>query len=341
MRFLFLTLLLVPIGLASGCTHSLVIDRWQPGEINLVGLNRMAVLNFDGPQGTAVSSALAAKLWEAQFFRLVSLPQQPGQPLQILFAEAQRNGIDAVLQGSVTSYEVRDTTGQSTRLDFVQEQVDDRRRQNRGKGLGIGLEQNLIVNREATVAFHFQLVDVTTGEVRAARSVSRSFSGTSINGDPPLLPPHEVLQQLLDECTTEVVTMLAPHSVLTEVELVEGSWWTEGNSLVQEGIKLAKQNRWDEAEAAWQAALEKNPGNHYAMHNLGIAMERRYFYPQAEDWHNRAYRRSPRVNYAKAIDRVQENRATYMATLQQRDQPHAGEIPQTAQLPQGTGSGHR
>ena len=54
-----------------GCAHTAQLNAWKPAEVDVTGISRLTVMEFTGPEGKAVSSALAAKLWQSEFFTLI------------------------------------------------------------------------------------------------------------------------------------------------------------------------------------------------------------------------------------------------------------------------------
>ena len=103
------------------------------------------------------------------------------------------------------------------------------------------------------------------------------------------------------------------------MELVSSHWFQKGGSLVNDGIKLAKNGQWDRAAAAWQAALKVDPQNHAAMYNLALAHEAKHEFAPAEEYITQAIAVRPNNRYSDALERVRQEKTNYLLAQQQRD----------------------
>lgn len=93
---------------------------WRPAELDVQGIERLAILDFDGPgdSGKIVRASLVANFWDNRYYTLVDqadcqrvrpifLPN--GQPDVAAAVDAARQiGLDAVLTGQVVSYSLDD-----------------------------------------------------------------------------------------------------------------------------------------------------------------------------------------------------------------------------------------
>ena len=310
-----------------GCQHTATVTAWTPADIDVSGLSRLAVLDFQGEQGAAVASSIGSQLWKNDFYTVVDRSElQPvmqasfnghGAQVDEILAPARAAGLDAVILGEVVEYRCEDETFQSTDLELGMSESKGRGMHREGTGLGLSIQETLL--RQGTVSMSFRLVDVHTGEIRAAKQVSHHFEGRIVNGDGHLPPRGEVLQTLSNQCVDEIVTMLAPHECECVCELATSEWHMKARREVSQGVKLAQKGQWAEAEKHWQMALQINPKNDAAMYNLALSAVNRQEFVEAEGFAMQALRLRHRDKYVKGLEKIRDHRAAYEKTEQQRD----------------------
>ena len=101
------------VTVASGCAQTVRFQVWQPAEFDVVGIQRLAVLDFRGPDDTSrqARSELVARLWDSGFFALAdptalnavvqtSATQIDGD-LGAAIETGRRLNVDAILVGEV------------------------------------------------------------------------------------------------------------------------------------------------------------------------------------------------------------------------------------------------
>lgn len=302
------------------------VQTWRPAEIDVTGMERLAVLDFTGENGPAVATAVSSKLWENRFYTVVDRSElQPilltgygGTPrLEDLIEPARKAGVDAVMLGEVVEYRCEDESFQSTDFDFGHAETRGRGFVSQANGFGVSFNQTLV--REGAVTIAFRLVDVETGEVRAARKVSRHYEGRIVNGQGQLPSQGEVLHQLTEECVEEVAQMLAPHPCQSECKLAKSQVWERGSREVSLGVKQAKKGNWQQAEGHWQMALQINPANDAALYNLALAAMNRQSYIEAEEFAMQAVRTEHKDHYVKGLELIRVHRRNFEKTEEQRE----------------------
>jgi len=268
---------------AGGCAPRARLLVLRPAELDLPGVARIAVVDFqgEGESGKIARAALLAQLSENRHFALVDQAElarvQPaafqadGTDESLAVQAARDLGVDAVLAGQVVSYNVDDQVQQDHHIAIGGGGAAKSSGSKAG-GFGIGFDTNTLHQREASVSLAFKLIDARSGEVLAARQASHTFQGRIVNGQGEMPGREKVLNDLLAHCSRDVVAMIAPHYVPVEVVLAR-QYWGNGLSDLRHGNDLAKRGDWTAAEAAWSAALERNPRNHAAHHNLALASE--------------------------------------------------------------------
>lgn len=316
----------------AGCTTPAVrfVVR-QPAEIDVAGINRIAVVGFSGLSGEDITATIADRVLRDGFYTVVDLGSSPpveqasaeesatpGEKAAMLAAARQR-GIDGVIVGEVISYDCSDQVLSNTKLEFGSGVAGGSGGRPPRGDLGIGYEQRESLVREANVTMAFRLIDTTTGEVRAAKRTSRSFRREMVNEQGRMPAQDEMLGHLLNGCIDEFCSAIAPHDVEQTVLLARASPLQRGAWLVSRGIEKAKQDRWDEAELLWRQASESSPANHAALYNVGIAAEARRDYAQAEEHIRRAIALERRRLYEVGLERVQREHAGLVLADQQNE----------------------
>ncbi len=109
----------------SACTKSAIIEITKPAEYNVSDLKRLAVVNFTGPGnvGDIVADKFTNQLWATNYFSVLERKelqkileehalQMSGVVNDSTIVEFGRIlGVDALVVGSVTAYQVEDKKG--------------------------------------------------------------------------------------------------------------------------------------------------------------------------------------------------------------------------------------
>jgi tetratricopeptide (TPR) repeat protein len=228
---------------AVGCAPQARVMVLRPAEVDIAGIHRLAVVDFTGhgETGREARSALAMRLAEKRHYTLVDQGELsrvepaaftgPQLDESRVIQAARHAEVDGLVTGQVVAYDA---------------------------GSGSTL------TNPPTVTLAVKLIDVSTGVVRDARQITRTFKSREV-------PDRQAaLQGLLSDCAEELAARITPHQELVAVELA-GQYWGTGMTNVHRGNVLAREGEWREAAAAWQKALDENPKNHVALHNLAIA----------------------------------------------------------------------
>ena len=247
-------LLFVAIALAAaGCAPQAHVMVLRPAEVDIAGIQRLTIVDFagEGETGREARAALSARLAEKQHFALVDQAElsrvEPAAFTGPQFDEtrvvqaARHAQIDGLITGQVVAYDA---------------------------GAGSTLAN------PPTVTLAVKLIDVASGQVRDARQITRTYKSREV-------PDRQsTLHSLMADCAEDMAARITPHQEVVNVELARQYWGT-GLADVYRGNGLARAGNWPEAAAAWQAALDKDPKNHAALHNLAIAAFAQGDYPQA------------------------------------------------------------
>lgn len=326
MRFGWLSLFAVLL-CAFGCAPRAKLLVLRPAQLDVAGIGRIAVVDFQGQQGVgpAARSVLLAQLAENRHYTLVDQAElariQPAAFSQHTTDEgaaieaARQAGVDAVLTGQVVSYDVDDQVKQDHHVSIAGGGAANTSGDKAG-GFGIGIDTNTLHSRDASVSLAFKLIDARTGQVRDAHQVSHSYEGRVVNGQGDMPGRERILNDLLRQCSRDVVRAIAPHQEQVEVTLAR-KYIGKGVADFRRGNKLAVQGDWAGAEEAWQASLKKNPQNHAAHHNLALACEARGDFAAARRHVSNAIRLYGAAMYHQSRQRIDAERLDHEAALAQ------------------------
>lgn len=312
---------------ASGCASTASVYVWQPAEANISGIRRLAVLDFRGPEnrGQIARSALVAKFAENGFYELVDQGQlgpvlgPNGDPdVNRAIHAARAQGVDGLLVGDVVSYDVADDVQRDQNFEFGGGTTKDGKADVAQMIMGMRVEKNETINREVSVALSFQLIDVQTGKIVAAKQTAHTDVGTMTNGEGYLPGRDRGLTEMMDLCSRDIVHIVAPHQVSYEVDLATASWGKAAKE-IRAGNKYAQENDWPLAAEHWEAALELDPDNHAAMHNLALAHEARMDYAGADRLLSQAIQLKGASLYTTTRSRVESHKQRYLTAMAQHD----------------------
>jgi len=334
-----LTLLIM---LQSGCIRTAVVQFWAPAQLDVSSLDRIMVAGFSGDQGDSLADNLSRQLWASDFYTIVppsesekelkqvshvqpsereKIQQSPEQQkvqqspehqrIQALLGNARAEGVDGVVLGNVVEYRCEDKPVRKSPFRLAGESVSQR-----PAVVAPELRDNTV--RQATVTVEFKLVDVESGEIRADRQVSHHFEAMVERGD-QIPTQTEILEQLARQCVDDIVAMLAPHEVDSEIKLAACEMWTRGRREVRSGMLLAQEGEWDQAEEMFRQALDKEPDNHAALFNLAIVADHRQDYEQAENFAMRALRLQHKSCYTAGLETIRAHRSAADKASRQRD----------------------
>mgnify|MGYP003872526795 FL=1 len=313
--FLFLT------GCA-GATY-VYIDTIKPPEINLPGIERIAVAEFNGPRGSGrqASYKLTEKLIASGKYKVLerekirAILEEQGFALSGAVDEAtavemgKLLGVDALIFGDVTAYNCEDEEGTrmverwvgtgryrtvTRRIPFTNKTFT-RKEEIKEKKL---VEEHYHIRR-ATVTVNFKVVSVKTGELLAVKSLTRSDKKEIVDGKGTLPSREEMLSRLMDAVVDNFIRLIAPVPVKVTRKLETGT------PLLKEGATFAKNGLWDKARDIWEKEKERLPSPE-VYYNLGVAYEAMGNLEMAARMYDKAVSMNPKPEYIRALKEVRE-----------------------------------
>ncbi len=330
MRARNLSLLAFIALLLSGCAPHAKLLVWRPAAEEIQGVHKLVILDLDGdePYGRIARGALEAQFAQNRHYTLVdpavlgpARSVQNGEgttDVSAALAAAKTAGVDAILTGQVVSYKVDDDEQSDTHFSFGESSGQNKKSGASFNAFGIGIDNNHTITREASVSLSVKLIDVQSQQVIAVRQASHHVTAQQVNGEGNLPARERVLTELLTACATDVVSLIAPHYVPADVTLAR-QYYGKGSDNVRRGNELAKQGDWPGAAIAWESAVQDNPANHAALHNLAVAAEARHDFPTAIQSLNKAMASYPATLYHQTQKRLRDEQVLYLAASRQVD----------------------
>ncbi len=271
----------------------------RPAELDIAGLQRIAIPDFQGPAPYAdqargeLSAAIARSrpcdLPPPHVVREMIPATVPyrGQPIDIrlVVEQARHAGFDAVLIGEV----VRETNAGS-QITFGNPWIETR--------------------------IETQLIDVRSGHVRGETKAQRRWRGELSRHENSPNTERKVTEKLVRQCVNEAAGKLATQTVNIDVALAKAGTGDDDEAM-QSGHAAAAEGNWWLAAQHFEKAKNANPTSHAAMYNLGLACEAQYQFAAAKHWHSEALRLHEDANYRAALTRVDASWRDYDLAMRQ------------------------
>ncbi|MBI5069328.1 MAG: hypothetical protein HZB56_13925 [Deltaproteobacteria bacterium] len=278
--------LLVPMLLAGAgaCAPSVKVLRTKPAEINLAGLNQLAIVEVTGSDGHQLGNDLTEAIFKTNRFKLVErsaldkiVREQRMSNASGLFAEGAKVGELLPASGLVAgqaSHRVRDEV--SRKNTTCTTEVNKKKVQ----------VPCVEYTRDASVTYDasLKLLDTRTGRLLATRAFHKIGKDKSwaTDEEPAAIDTGALLIGCRQEVVGEFVRMIAPFQVQEEVVLAVD----DALPTLAAGNGLAKHGEWEAAVEQYGMAVAKagaTPGlepksrgkAHYSL-GLGLVMMGRY-----------------------------------------------------------------
>jgi len=324
MKKLLINLLVASLFLTGCATTKVKFQRLDRAYRDIRGVKRVAVLDFQSyggrpESGRAASDLLISGLLEPGFYEIVErsrineVIQEHKFNLSGMVSDATIRrmgrilGVDAVIFGTVSGYDVETSRGRTLATPGYYDEET---------GIYVPPTYRNYTMKSGSVAVNYRMIDIETGRVIAAKSISRDFSKKRYDGAFFRLPSDDsILNDLLKKVTSQFVNEISPHYVSKKRKLEKG----KGSFHTKQGVRFAKMGMWDKAIREWQKALEKDPKNAWTHNNLGIAYERRGEVAKARREYQKASELNPKEKrYKKNLQDLKkahdEVRGEYLTT---------------------------
>lgn len=269
--------LVVCIITAVGCAPSMQVPVTRPAEINLRGINRIAIGEVSGPCASEISNLLSTKLFESGKFDVLDRANldkiMKEHNLQLSGAVDEKTaaemgkivGAASLVFGNVTlcKYEQKNTVG------------------NPWRDKDGGRHQTHYVTGTAKVRATMKVVGMQTGKMLAVKTISKEAQRqNSADNEFPEAPDGDaIMSEATDATIAAFMKMIAPYTEYVTVK------FAKNDSKVPEmekGVEFAKRGQWNDALDQFKTATKNNPTHKGAWFNLGLAYEYTFMFKEAE-----------------------------------------------------------
>lgn len=293
----------------SSCAPSIRVPILKPAEINLRGINNIAIGNISGNIGPSVADILTSRLFESEKFTVVDR-----QNLDRIMREHQLNLSGAVDQE--TAAKMGELTGAAcliignARMKYrLNRRKGKARKDKEGKW-----HQTHKVEGIAKVISTLKVIGLTTGKILAVKTIKKEASDSDWETDSwPADPDKDsIVSSAVNDMIDAFMKMIAPYTVYIKVKF-EKSDLPESES----AINFAQQGLWKDALEQFKLAKNKAPTEPGLWYNLGIGYEYNYMYRQAIEAFKEANKIEPSSQYIDEIRNVKYLRAERLKLEQQ------------------------
>ena len=294
----------------------------KPPEINIGNVSKIAVAEFEGPDGSGELAAYKLTEYLVQTNRFTVLEREKidnilqEQGLSMTGVIDQNSaveigkllGVDALIFGNVTAYKCEDEEGtRKVKKKVGTGKYKRVKRKNIFTGKEYWAEEEIMKTvlvdehykiRKGVVSVNFKVVDVKTGKLLAVKSLTVNKEYKSVEGRGNIPAREEVLNTLLSQVMEKFAGMIAPIKITVTRKLEKGSEY------VNRGVDFAVNGLWDMAIKSWKEGLKVEPSNPSIYYNLGVAYEKMGDFISAGEMYKKAVELNPKKLYMEALKRV-------------------------------------
>jgi len=297
--------LIVATTFGIGCTTSstLRLPITRPAEINLSGIDRLAIRDFQGA-GAAIdiTEELTQALLETGRFEIIdrSVLRQMMEEHNLASTGVISNesatelgkviGIAALIDGRLAKYDYAEQTSSNNWKDKKGGQHTTFTRIGRG-----------------TVDVNFRVVELETGRLLSSKKISKSRVAQTSADDrrPDAIDQEAVLAAARADVVKQFVKTIAPYQDYVKVRLLADKNIPD----LAAGISMAKIGSWNDAVELFERASTQFPMSSKAHYNLGVACMHSKQFVRAESALKNAYRLEGKSLYADEIRNLERLRA--------------------------------
>jgi len=320
-----IAVMLMMCGLQIGCAQKALFERLVPAAIDIEGIERIAVADFDGLEqsGRIIAAKVSEGIVDAGHYKLFEREKLSRILEEREFSDSEAVdsatasklklvGVDALIFGVVAAYSIDEQTGISkieTKIGTGKYRTIEKEGKN-GKVEKVQeeIKKTVLVDRgyiirEGTIGVTFRMANIKTGEIVAVETETANFSKQTWQDEAGKLPTKDAI---LDELSSEVVKRfldkIQPRYVKREVEF-------ESNDTpsTKVGIKYAQAGLWDKAEEAFKKAAKANPAEPKVHYNLGITYNVLGKHKEAIAELERTLELNPKEKYINTLARLKQD----------------------------------
>ncbi|MBU4185838.1 MAG: tetratricopeptide repeat protein [Proteobacteria bacterium] len=268
------------VGMLSMCgcaaTTKVMVPVTRPAEIDLRGIDKIAIGEIQGKGGREIEDLLTTRLFESGKFEVLDR-----QNLERLMKE-HRLKFTGIIDSS-TAVKLGKMIGAATLVfgNVPMHKADNKVTYSAWKDREGGSHRTYYNTVTAKVKASFKVVGLRTGKIVAAKTIYETVERQNKTND--AVPEAPDADEALNDATNKVVErfmkMICPYQDYVAIEFERKKELPE----LAEGIIYARTGEWDLAEKKFKQAVDKMPTSPEAHYNLGVAYEHQYKFRKAEE----------------------------------------------------------
>lgn len=294
-------------------------------------LKEVAVLPFDGPGGKEFAAEIEGVLaniniGDKQYFTLVDRTtlerviseMKLSQSALVDPATAAKVGklvgTKGIYTGAIITANTSDGHFTETRRECAEwEKIEGERKWYQAKDKCVKWKEYTVpcIKRDAIFSFTPKLIEVETGRIVYANTISGTASSSACQDRGAPLSSYDLIQQAKQPARAAFRNDVAPYYITIEIKLMDSTDDITSEKAEKEfehGIDFAKNNRFDRACELWGEARTLSPDSTSILYNLGICSEITGEFEEAMDLYRKADRSlgKPDDRITAALGRVSE-----------------------------------
>jgi tetratricopeptide (TPR) repeat protein len=274
----------------------------RPAEINLAGIDKIAIGSIEGPANAEVAEALATSIFNSGRYEVLDR-----QHLYEIFQEHRLSFSGMVDQE--TAVEIGKLVGSAALVfgrvsthKYSEDMTHYDGKDKKGRSYRVYTRKG-----QGQVSMTLQVTDLRTGKIVAIKQLSdtQGAKKSATNDYPEKIDSKSLLARARENCVVTFMKAIAPYEVSERVSFEKDKEIPE----IERGITLAKTGDLWRASGAFQKAVQENPTSPKAHFNLGIAYMCLGDYGEAIQVLDKAYSMAPSKKYASELARAKRWKA--------------------------------
>lgn len=289
-----------------GCAmqEKIVVPITKPAEVNLKGIDQIAVGDITGFKGDDISDKITTALFNSGRYEVLDrdnlnniLREQSLSMVGITDPEASAKlgkvlGATAIVTGRIGGHDYNNSGVTET---------------NNWRAKDGTLHRSYQRTETAYLDVNLRVIDVQTGKIIAIKQIKPEYEKkhTATDKDPAYYGSDQIYDLLVEEIVTRFVKSIAPYTIHVEMA------FQRDNEIptMEQGINMAKIGNWDNALVSFAKAVEERPDSWKTHYNLALANECCEEYDKAIEGFTTAYAMNPTTKIEGKISACRQHKA--------------------------------
>lgn len=300
-KFSLIVIIAVLIG---GCaTTALKVPVTKPAEINLKGIDKIAVGDISGFKGIDFSEELTTALFNTGRYEVLdrqniySILNEQGLTWTGITDPSNSAKLGAVIGAAAL------VVGRVSNNSYDEEVTKSDVYTRKDGSTYIYYYRKGVANLE----INLKVIDVQSGKILATRKFEASYKGekSEKNNYPAEIDTTDLYTNCRSYIISQFLKMIAPYKVYVTMNFQKDKEIPE----IEKGINMAKIGNWDEAKSNFQTAVNNHPDSWKAHFNLALAYECCEDFDEALEELATAYSINPTGTIQNQIECCRKNKA--------------------------------